>query len=420
MANLSDLKARNIKPDDKPITDGTVPGLRLHPGDKKGHGKWLMRFTSPVINKRRDMGFGTYPEVRISEVRKTASTARELIRSGIDPINARKSDKRASQGNEQALTFEKAARQYHADHMSGWKNAKHAAQWITTLESYVFPKIGSRKVESLKAKDFANTLRDIWLKKPETASRVKQRCGSVMDWCAAQEMIGANPVGVVGKLLPKQPNSRERVVHHPAMPWQDIPKLVDEVLRYGNQSLSKIMLEFLILTAARSGEVRAMTWDEIDLGKSVWTVPAERMKAKTVHSVPLSGRVVEILKAQKKKSKHPDLVFPSSRGSVPSDMILTKFLRDQKVESSEPGRTATAHGFRSSFRDWASENNFPRDLAERALAHTISNQTEAAYHRTDLLNQRRGMMEAWANHVCGIEGASDKVVSISAIKKKNI
>lgn len=172
------------------------------------------------------------------------------------------------------------------------------------------------------------------------------------------------------------------------------------------------MLEFLLLTAARSGEVRAMKWGEVDLDKAVWTVPAERMKAKTVHRVPLSGRAVEILKAQKDKAEHPTLVFPSIRGKVPSDMILTKFLRDKKVPSSEPGRAATAHGFRSSFRDWASENNYPRDYAERALAHTISNQSEAAYHRTDLLDQRRDMMEAWAQHVCGLAINDSKVVSI--------
>jgi integrase len=172
------------------------------------------------------------------------------------------------------------------------------------------------------------------------------------------------------------------------------------------------MLEFLILTAARSGEVRAMTWDEVDLGDGVWTVPAERMKTKTAHSVPLSGRAVEILQAQKDAAAHAILVFPSPRGMVASDMILTKFLRDHNVESSEPGRTATAHGARSSFRDWASENRYRRDLAERALAHTIRNKTEDAYHHTDLLEERRGMMEAWARHVCGLGGDDTKVVPI--------
>jgi integrase len=363
------------------------------------------------------MGFGTYPEVSITEARKSATAARELIRSGTDPIDARKANKQARSIGAQALTFEKAAKQFHADHKPGWKNPKHAAQWITTLETYVFPHIGNRKVDDLKARDFADALRTIWLEKPETASRVKQRCSSVMDWCAAQELIGANPVGVVTKLLPKQPKMRDRVVHQPSVPWKDIPEFVEGTLRTGNPSLSKTMLEFLILTAARSGEVRAMTWDEVDLDDNVWTVPAERMKANAAHRVPLSGRAIEILQEQKEKAEHPDIVFPSSGGNVPSDMILTKFLRDQNVASSEQGRIATAHGFRSSFRDWASENGYPRDYAERALAHTISNQTEAAYHRTDLLDQRRGMMESWAQYVCGMGANDDKVVQITSMDR---
>jgi integrase len=412
--NLTDIKARKINPGSKPIADGTVQGLRLHPGKEKGHGKWLMRFVSPETNKRREMGFGTYPEVTIAEARKTALAARELIRKGIDPVDARKAEIAERKRETNALTFENAARAYHADHKDGWKNSKHAAQWITTLEKYVFPKIGKRKVESLKARDFADALRPIWLEKPETASRVKQRCGSVMDWCVAQELINGNPVGAVGKLLPKQTSLRERVVHQPAMPWRVVPAFVGNELRSGRSSLSKVMLEFLILTAARSGEVRAMTWDEVDLDGAVWIVPAERMKANAEHRVSLSARAVKILKGQKDAAAHKTLVFPSHTGVVASDMVLTKFLRDHNVESGEPGRTATAHGFRSSFRDWASENGYARDLAERALAHTISNQAEAAYHRTDLLDQRRPMMEAWANHVCGVGADDGKIVAIRA------
>jgi integrase len=412
MANLTDLKARKIKPDDKPIADGTVLGLRLHPGKIKGHGKWEMRFVSPETNKRRDMGFGTYPEVNIIDARKAAAAARESIHNGIDPIEVRKAEAANSKRDANALTFEKAARQVHADLKPGWGNQKQAAQWITTLETYVFPKIGNRKVDSLKARDFADALQPIWLTKPETASRVKQRCNTVMDWCAAQELIGANPVGVVTKLLPKQPSSQDRVKHYPAMPWRKIPDFIANHLRAGKSNLSKAMLEFLILTAARSGEVRAMVWSEIDLGECVWTVPADRMKSNREHSVPLSGRVIEILQAQKDAADHPTLVFPSPSGNVPSDMILTKFLRDHNIESNEPGRNATAHGFRSSFRDWASENDYRRDYAERALAHAVKNQTEAAYHRTNLLDQRRPMMEAWASHVCGLGVDDNKVVPI--------
>lgn len=403
MVKLSDLKAKSIKPGDRNIPDGTVTGLRLEAGKVKGRGKWMLRFVSPETGKRRDMGLGTYPDVSIIDARKAAITARDHIRDYKDPIEARKSEKVSRQADADAMTFEQAARMVHEDLKPGWKNPKHAAQWITTLEAYIFPKIGKRKAKDLKARDFADALTIIWIEKPETASRVKQRCSVVMDWCVAQEMCNGNPVSVVAKLLPKQPATRERVVHQPSMAWPDLPVFVEDKLRNGQSTLSKLMLEFLILTAARSGEVRAMTWDEVDLSKAVWTVPASRMKAKVEHRVPLSARAVEILTAQQVKADNPILVFPSIRGKVPSDMILTKFLRDHNVMSSDAKRTATAHGFRSSFRNWASENGYPRDDAERALAHTIRNQAEAAYHTTDLLDQRRDMMESWAQHVCGSE-----------------
>ena len=408
MANLTDLKAKNIKPGDKAVADGTVTGLRLEPGGTKGHGKWVLRFVSPETDKRRDMGLGSYPDVSIIDVRKLAGDARDLIRNDIDPIEARKAETAKRKINAQAFTFEVAARQVHESLKPGWANPKHAAQWITTLDTYVFPKIGSRKIKDLKSKDFADALVTIWIDKPETASRVKQRCNAVMDWCVAQDMIGANPVSVVSKLLPQQPSKRKRVIHQPSMPWQDVPEFVQGTLHAWKSNLTRLMLEFLILTAARSGEVRAMTWDEVDLDKSLWTVPAERMKAKVEHRVPLSDRAVEILKTQ--QNEHPTLVFPSITGKVPSDMILTKFLRDHDIKSNVVGRTATAHGFRASFRNWASENNYPRDYAERALAHTIQNQAEAAYHTTDLLDQRRTMMDTWASHVCGLSDAGGKVV----------
>ena len=413
MANLTDLKAKNIKPGNRNIPDGTVVGLRLEASTAKGQGKWILRYVSPETTKRRDMGLGVYPEVSITDARKVASQARELIRDGKDPIEARRNDKLENKVNTQALTFEQTARMVHEDMKPAWKNPKHATQWITTLEMHVFPKIGSRKVKDLKAKDFADALTIIWIEKPETGLRVKQRCSVVMDWCVAQEMCDGNPVGVVDKLLPKQPAARERVVHQPSMAWSEVPEFVESELRNGQSLLSKLMLEFLILTAARSGEVRGMTWDEVDLDKAVWTIPAIRMKTKVEHRVPLSIRAIKILTEQKSQAEHPTIVFPTIRGKVPSDMILTKFLRDHNIMSSEAGRTATAHGFRSSFRNWASENGYPRDCAERALAHTISNQVEAAYHTTDLLDQRRDMMEAWSRYACGTEGHGKKVVHLS-------
>jgi len=251
-----------------------------------------------------------------------------------------------------------------------------------------------------------------------------------MNWCAAHDFILASPVPVVDKLLARQPGKRARVEHQPAMPWRDIPDFFKNVLHVGSPTTSKTMLEILILTAVRSGEIRNMTWDEIDFNRAVWTIPASRMKAAEAHSIPLSPYLLTLLKARKEKSeteaadnkleapifpirktrqgrftitgrseKHSsNLVFRSRHETPVSDMTLTKFLRDKEVASDTPGRFATAHGFRSSFRDWASENGYSRDLAERALAHTIRSAVEAAYHRTDLLEQRREMMNAWTEY----------------------
>lgn len=207
--------------------------------------------------------------------------------------------------------------------------------------------------------------------KPETASRVKQRCDAVMNWCAAHGHIVASPVGVVSQLLPKQPGKRERVANQPAVPWRDVPAFVQGVLCSGLQTRSKLMLEILIITAARSGEVRLMEWRELDLEKGIWTLPAQRMKAKLAHRVPLSPYLIELFEGLREEADlgAVELVFPSRNNTPVSDMTLTKWLRDHKVASDTPGRIATAHGFRSSFRDWASENGYPRDLAERALAH---------------------------------------------------
>lgn len=407
MGILTDTKARNLQPGSKPVQHGGVPGLRLEPGRTKGSGKWILRFVSPETGTRRDMGLGSYPDLGIAKAEDAARDARKLLAEGIDPINAKRARKAEEQSAAAALTFKRAAEDFHEANKPAWKNAKHQAQWINTLREYVMPAIGVRKVAELQPKDFADALRPIWLDKPETASRVKQRCHTVMKWCWAQGLVQSNPLDVVDHLLPKLPGKRERVQHQPAMPWRVIPQFVGGTLRNGPSNVTRALLEFVILTAVRSGEARAMRWGEIDDETKVWTVPADRMKAKVEHRVPLSTGALRILDSLRPEEVKPDqLVFPAPRGGVLSDMALTKFLRDQKAASDANGRFATAHGFRSSFRDWASESGFARDLAEKALAHTIANQVEAAYHRTDLLEQRRPMMEAWASHVCG-----DKTVS---------
>ncbi|MCG9055145.1 tyrosine-type recombinase/integrase [Laribacter hongkongensis] len=400
MPVLTDAKARSLKPADKPVAHGGVKGLTLHPSTTRGRGKWVFRFVSPVTGKRRNAGVGSYPEVGVAEAARLAQGMREQLNAGIDPLLARSEEKTGSPAPS-VPTFESAARAVHRDLLPGWKNAKHGKQWMSTLEQYAFPVLANVTLDRITPALVADCLRPVWLEIPETASRVKQRLHAVMAWGWAHGHCAANPVDVVGFLLPQQPGKAVRTEHQPAMPWRDIPAFVAEHLAGAARfDTTRAILEFLILTAARSGEVRGMTWNEVDFDASVWTVPADRMKARLPHRVPLSDRAVEILRSQ--EGLHEELVFPSPRAqTILSDMVLTSFLRRVNAASSTPGRVATAHGFRSSFRDWCSEQGYPRDLAERALAHTVANKVEAAYHRTDLLEQRREMMAVWSRFISG-------------------
>jgi integrase len=332
-----------------------------------------LRFTSPVTGKRRDAGLGIYPETSIAEARDKALAMRKVIDCGDDPIEQRNREREAVAVAQAALTFKKAARQVHDELKPGWKNQKHAAQWISTLETYVFPKLGTRKLDAITPGDCADVLRPIWLTKAETASRTRQRMHAVMQWAWAHGHITANPVSVIDHLLPKQSTKAE---HQPAMPWRQVPKFVTTHLAtHGPGDSTRAALLFLVLTATRSGEVRGATWDEFDLHAGIWSIPAHRMKAKEPHRVPLSEHALALVTKIKQSHLHDALVFPSPREKVLSDMTLTALLRRVKAESDTPGRFATADGFRSSFRDWASEHGHARDLAERALTHTRSEQS---------------------------------------------
>jgi integrase len=395
---LTERQAQALRPTDSPVFDGKVTGLMLTP-TKTGAKRWTLRFTSPVTGKRRDMGLGSYPEVTILEARDKGLAQRRLLDKGLDPINERNRERETAAVVAAELTFEKAARTKHEELKPGWKNDKHKKQWIATLETYVFPKIGGKKLDAITPADCADVLRPIWLAKPETASRTRQRMQAVMDWACAHGHIVANPVAVVDHLLPQQ---NAHVEHQPAMPWRTIPAFIQRHLaNRGPNDTTRAALLFLILTAARSGEIRGATWHEISPNLSVWTIPPERMKMKKSHRVPLPDQAVTLLRALKQQKLHDVLIFPSRRQrgddkTALSDMTLTKFLRDMNAQS-DTDRVATAHGFRSSFRDWASEQGYARDLAERALAHVVKDETEAAYHRTDLFNQRSPMMQAWAD-----------------------
>ncbi|MBC3884121.1 tyrosine-type recombinase/integrase [Undibacterium griseum] len=395
MAILTDAKARNIKPDSGVLPHGGVVGLSLIPSNSKGSGKWVLRYVSPITGKRRNAGLGSYPETGIAQVGKAAASLREQLAQGVDPLEEKAKELRGPT----IPTFQEAAALLHRELLPSWKNAKHGQQWINTLTQYALPVIGKYPLDQIQPRHIADVLRPIWLDKAETASRLKQRIHAVMAWGWAHEFCRSNPVDVVARLLPQQPGKSVRTQHQPAMPWKEMPAFVKTVLHTeGQYDVTRPMLEFLILTAARSGEVRGMTWAEVDLENAIWTIPAERMKAQLQHRVPLSERSVAILRNQ--RGRHKQLVFPSPRDQKElSDMTLTSFLRRAEAKSDTAGRFATAHGFRSSFRDWCSEQGYPRDLAERSLAHMVQNKVEAAYHRTDLLEQRRPLMEAWSRFI---------------------
>lgn len=390
------------------LHDAHQPGLRYVPTGA-GAGKWVYRYPSPTTHTRRDAGLGLYPAVPPARARQLAMDMAALVRKGIDPIDARRAERDAAREKKRAerepvdvLTFEKAARTVHVELSPEWRNVKHRAQWINTLETYVFPFIGAKRIEVVTPAECADVLRPIGLEKPETASRVRQRMHAVFQWACEREYRASNPVAVLRRNPPREKE------HQPAMAWRSVPAFVREHLSGSeHDDMGRAALLFTILTAARSGEVRGAMWNEIDFVAAVWTVPASRMKAKKAHRVPLSAPVLAMLHALQARALHTTLVFPSPRGKVLCDMTLTALLRRVRAASDTEDRVATAHGFRSSFRDWASESEYARDLAERALAHTIQNKTEASYHRTDLLDQRRPMMDAWTAHVLGDVHASD-------------
>jgi integrase len=283
----------------------------------------------------------------------------------------------------------------HAEHKRGWKNGKHQDQWIRTLEVYAFPTFGDRLVSEIDGPTIRDVLAEIWLEKPETARRVRQRIGAVLDWAYSKGYRETEaPMRSLSKGLPRQPKT---TAHHAAMPYADVPAFLARLRE--RESWGRLALEAAVLTAARSGEIRGALWSEVDLDNSLWTVPAERMKAGKVHVVPLSPTALRVFRrAQELRLEGCPLVFQGLKRDKPmSDMTLLKVLRDM-------GESVTAHGFRSSFRDWVSEETqFSGDLAEAALAHAIPNKVEAAYRRGNLLEKRRVLMEAWARHCDGAD-----------------
>jgi integrase len=354
---------------------------------------WSWRGT--VQGRRREVGIGPERLVKLAEAREIARTWRNIARAGGDPKAERDKDKR------QSLTFEDAARRVHKEHVEpDAKSAKAAAQWLKTLTVYACPVIGAKPVHGVTQSDVLRVLAPIWTEKPETARRVRQRVRTVMDWArTAGHCSGINPVEGVEKGLPKQ---RGKVQHFRALHYTELPDFMQRL--DGAEGIGVLALRLCILTAARSGEVRLAEWSEIDTVGRVWTVPADRMKARQEHRVPLSDAAIAVLDAAAGLSER--LVFPSRKEGVPlSDMTISAVLRRLNVP-------ATVHGFRSTFRDWAEERTgFSYEAKEAALAHTIKSATERAYRRGDLFDQRRSLMDEWARF-CLSASSAGKVLEM--------
>lgn len=378
---LSALKVRSLKEAGR-YADGNGLYLVVDPSGAK---RWMLR--TVVQGRRRDIGLGGTSLVSLAEAREKALSYRKRAREGGDPL----AEKRRVEAK--TPTFGEAARRVFDEHLPSWKNSKHASQWMNTLQQYAFSTIGDMPVNEIDSPHVLRVLSPIWLSKPETARRVRQRIGTVLSWAkAAGYRTGDNPVEGVAKGLPKQ---RDRNEHHAAMPFAEVPAFVARLQGAADQGeITRLAIEFLILTAARTGEVLGAKWREIDKPGHVWTIPADRMKAGRAHRVPLSSRCLDILERARLLSAGSDFIFPGRTITRPmSNMAFAMMLRRMDVPF-------TVHGFRSSFRDWAAERtNYSREICEMALAHTVSNKVEAAYRRTDLFDKRRALMEEWTTYL---------------------
>ena len=389
MAKLTALQVKSIS---APGRHGDGDGLYLNVAPS-GSKSWVQRIV--IAGRRRDIGLGSFPTVSLAQARGMATSNRAAVADGRNPLAEKREAKAAAQqGAPSVPTFAQAALQVIELRRPTWSNPKHAAQWTATLRTYAFPVLGDMAVDSITAADALAVLEPIWTAKPETASRVRQRMETVLDWAVSHGYRLDNPAG--RSLLKVLPAVRRLKQHHPSLPYEQVPAALD-LVRHSNASLrTKLAFEFLVLTAARSGEVRQAEWCEVDWTKQSWDIPALRMKARRSHRVPLSTRSVAVLQAAWEISGPDGLIFPAGPGDrTVSDMTFTALLRRLDIP-------AVPHGFRSSFRNWVEEcTETPWSVAESALAHNIGNATQAAYMTSDLFEQRRELMERWARFVAG-------------------
>ena len=374
---------------------GVVTGLHLQVSATSTR-SWILR--AKVGGRRRDIGLGGYPGVPLVDARRLAREAREQIKGGVDPVeNGRAQRSRLKSEGAKALTFAQAATACIAAKEPGWRNAKHAAQWRATLETYAYPVIGKLLIQHVERAHVVAVLEPIWSKKAETASRVRSRIEIVLDYAAQkldlpQYLNPARYRNNLDKVLPQ--SARPKPEHHAAVGIDDAPKFMAKLRTM--PGIAPRALEFLALTATRTSEVLGARWSEIDLDAGLWTIPAERMKAARAHTVPLSTAAVDLLRSlprlhEGEGSDDADRVFASPRGGVLSINALRAVMLRM-------GHTEVPHGLRSTFRDWAAERSTaPHEVAEMALAHTVRDKTEAAYRRGDLLTKRAVLMQQWSD-----------------------
>ncbi len=372
------LTAARVRSETRPGKYGDQHGLilRVQPSGSKA---WIWRGT--VNGRRRDLGLGRYPYVSLAQARQQAFEYRKAAHEGLDPTSLR---------DGAVPTFATATEAVIALYAGKWKpGGKSEGQWRSSLAAYVLPAIGSMRVDEIKSADVMDCLSPIWNSRPETAKRVRQRIAAVMKWAIAQGYRQDNPAGdAVTAALPKQAKARK---HLRALPHRDVRDAVARVRQAKAYATLRLAAEFAIITAARSGDVRGALWDEIDLDKGLWTIPAQRMKAGRQHRVPLAARAIEVLAEARPHHNASGLVFPSKSGGEIPSWALAKLINSLGIEG-------TLHGMRSSFRDWCGETGAAREVAEACLAHRIGNAAEQAYARSDLLQRRRELMNAWAEY----------------------